>query len=111
MQCKTFVLSSLSMVLFVLGSSSLIVSDHDLQPSALLVAMFFIGFGADGLMVLTNWRIMEVVPERMSGRALGLATILAPLGTNHYYNSLSVVISILHISRRIYNPWLNGPPT
>ena len=58
-----------------------LLSDYDNQHrTQVSLLVFFVGFAIDGLMVLTNWRIMEIVPERISGRALGLTAILPPLG-------------------------------
>ena len=54
--------------------------DHDIHHSTHSLVEFFFAFVSDGLMLLINWEIMEVVPERMTGRALGFTTVCIPGG-------------------------------
>ena len=73
------VLSTLPILLLAL---EVLLSDDGNQYTTQVSCVFFcVGFATDGLLVLTNWRIMEAVPERKSGRTLLLVIILAPLGT------------------------------
>ena len=68
------------MLSFVLGI--LMGLDHDdVNWSSYLLVEFLVAFMSDGLMLLTNWEIMEIVPETMTGRALGFATICIPCGS------------------------------
>ena len=62
------------MVLFVLGSQMVIGLDHGILHNTYLLIIFFVAFVLDGLMLLITWEIMEVVPETVSGTALGLST-------------------------------------
>ena len=62
--------------------------DHDVHHNTHLLVEFFVAFMSDGLMLLTNWRIMEFVPKTMSGRALGFATAFTP-------GSYNIIISVI----------------
>ena len=64
------------MLSFVLGI--LMGLDHDIHHSTHSLVEFLVAFLSDGLMLLINWEIMEVVPERMTGRALGFTTVCIP---------------------------------
>ena len=57
---------------FALGV--LIGLDRDIHHNRHLHVEFFVAFLSDGLMLLTTWEIMEIVPETVSGTALGLYT-------------------------------------
>jgi hypothetical protein len=52
----------------------LIGLDNDIHYNKYLMVEFFVAFMSDGLMLLTNWEILEVVPKIVSGTALGFAT-------------------------------------
>ena len=60
------------MLSFVLGV--LIGFDRDIHNNVHLLVEFFVSFMSDGLLLLTTWELMEVVPETVSGTALGLST-------------------------------------
>ena len=60
------------MLSFALGV--LIGFDRGIHHNVHLLVEFFVAFLSDGLMLLTTWEIMEIVPETLSGTALGLYT-------------------------------------
>ena len=57
---------------FALGV--LIGLDHGIHHNIHLLVEFFVAFLSDGLILLTTWEIMEIVPETVSCTALGLYT-------------------------------------
>jgi hypothetical protein len=57
---------------FILGV--LMGLDRGVHHSTHLLIEFFVALMSDGLLLLTTWEIMEMVPETVSGTALGLAT-------------------------------------
>ena len=60
--------------MFILALGILIVLDRGLRSNTYLLVEFFVAFLSDGLMLLINWKLVEIIPETMSGRALGCAT-------------------------------------
>ena len=60
------------MLSFALGV--LIGFDRGIHHNIHLLVEFFVAFLSDGLILLTTWEIMEIVPETVSGTALGLST-------------------------------------
>ena len=47
---------------------------HGILHSIHLPVEFFVALLSDGLMLLTTWELMEIVPETVSGTALGFST-------------------------------------
>ena len=80
------------MLSFVLGI--LIGLDHAIHHSTYLLIEFLVAFMSDGLMLLANWEIMEIVPETMTGRALGFATVC----TSGIYDNVKLVTIGSHIT-------------
>ena len=60
------------MLSFVLGV--LIGFDHGIHHNIHLLVEFCVAFMSDGLILLTTWEIMEIVPKTVSGTTLGLST-------------------------------------
>ena len=98
------------MLPFVLGV--LIGLDRDVHHNVQLLVEFFVSFMSDGLMLLTTWEIMEIVPETVSGTALGLSTactsgtllskgVVVLLAIN--YLSTGLVLSLPFIFAYVYD--------
>jgi sugar phosphate permease len=66
-------LSTLSVVLGMLIALAM-DKDNDIHYKTCMLIEIFVTFMLDGLMLLTNWEIMEMVPKIVSGTALGFAT-------------------------------------
>jgi hypothetical protein len=67
---------------------------HGVHRYTHLLVEFFVAFLSDGLLLLTTWEIMEVVPETVSGMALGLATACTS-GISIYPFSLAILSQLL----------------
>lgn len=93
------ILVSLSTFFFMLGSPiiTLYIDENNTQPRvyAPLLISFFIGMTTNGLTVLINWRMMELIPETLFGRILAFVTIFAPAGIITVNNRLAPIHCII----------------
>ena len=92
----------------------LIGLDRDVHHNVQLLVEFFVAFMSDGLILLTTWEIMEIVPETVSGTALGLSTactsgiiiiskgVVVPLAINCCF-STGLVLSLPFIFVFVYD--------
>lgn len=80
-------------MLLVVLAIPVITLDETMQLRAYapLLISFFVATIIDGLMLLINWRMMELVPETLSGRILAFTAIVAPAGTCTVYKCNYVV--------------------
>ena len=81
MQRRTIIRVILSLLTLLSFSTGLLITSDSEQTTVVMITAFFINFVADGVLLLTDWMLIEALSHPLSGRALSIATFLTQAGT------------------------------